>query len=172
MMKKVLLCLLALCLAMPAAVVAEEAAPDYTTGSPWICSNQLGVLTVDTPAELKDDFYLAVNKEDILKPKIPEGYPFAGTVMDNVLKQSADLRNLFANPKPQSHDEQLAADLYGLLMDWDTRNTLGVAPLKEKTDALEAVDSLEGITAPSPPGRACLSTAPSLPGKPARTWAA
>ncbi len=31
-------------------------------------------------------------------------------------------------------------------MDWDSRNAVGVAPFKEMTDAMEAVDSLDDLT--------------------------
>ena len=33
------------------------------------------------------------------------------------------------------------------MMDWDSRNALGVAPLKEQTDAVESIDSLDALNA-------------------------
>ena len=163
-MKRFLMFLLALCVALPAAGFAEGAEPDYTTGKPWICSDLIGVVTADTPAELKDDFYLAVSRDALLKLEIPDGYPRAGTVTDLILKQANDLKTLFANADPQTHDEHLAVDLYNFYMDWDARNALGISPLKKKTDAVEAIGSLEALTAyfletPQPEQPAALVTA-------------
>ena len=146
-MKKFLMFLLTLCLVLPAAACAESTAPDYTTGKPWICSDLIGVVTADTPAELKDDFYLAVNKEALLKLEIPVGYPLAGTILDLITKQADDLRTLFADADPRTHDEHLAVDLYNFYMDWDARNALGIRPLKEITDAVDAIGSLDALTA-------------------------
>ena len=146
-MKKVTTLLLLFCLVLSASAGCAETAADYTTGSPWICADLDGTVTAETPAELKDDFYLYVNKEELLELEIPQGYPFAGTVMDLVLKQGDDLRNLFEKAEPRTHDEHLAVNLYQLYMDWDTRNALGVAPLKEMVNLVEEIDSTEALKA-------------------------
>ena len=39
---------------------------DYTTGTPWPCIDLEGVVTPDIPADLKDNFALAVNRDKIL----------------------------------------------------------------------------------------------------------
>ena len=41
----------------------------------------------------------------------------------------------------------IGGHLFWLMMDWETRNALGVAPLKEMTDAVEDLSSLEALTA-------------------------
>lgn len=121
---------------------------DYTTGTPWLCSFLDGNVTVDTPTpDLKDDFYLAVNKDDLASRQIPEGYSICGTLYDVAMQSDEDIKNLFTeNSEADSHDAQLALNLYSLFMDWDTRNELGVTPLKEDVDAVEAIDSIEALT--------------------------
>lgn len=42
---------------------AGEETPDYTTGKPWLDSNIEGNVTADIEVSLKDDFYLAVDKD-------------------------------------------------------------------------------------------------------------
>ena len=146
-MKKLLSILLALAMlaSLTAPAFADE--PDYTTGTPWLCIDLDGVVTADTPVDLKDNFALAVNKDKILALEIPEGRAYGGTLMDVNLKKTEDLKNMFLGDAPEEHDARLAYDLFQLMMDWDSRNALGVAPLKEQIAPVEAIDSVEKLSA-------------------------
>ena len=146
-MKKLLSILLALAMlaSLTAPAFADE--PDYTTGTPWLCIDLDGVVTADTPVDLKDNFALAVNKDKILALEIPEGRAYGGTLMDVNLKKTEDIRNMFLGDAPEEHDARLAYDLFQLMMDWDSRNALGVAPLKEQIAPVEAIDSVEKLSA-------------------------
>ncbi len=46
---------------------AAEPETDYTTGTPWLYVDLEGNVTEETEADLKDNFALAANKEDLLK---------------------------------------------------------------------------------------------------------
>ena len=120
---------------------------DYTTGTPWACIDLEGVVTPDTPADLKDNFVLAVNKDKILNLQIPEGYSSGGTMTDVELQQAEDVKKMFLGDAPAEHDAKLAYDLFWMMMDWDSRNALGVAPLKEKTDKIEAISTIDELMA-------------------------
>ena len=150
-MKKVICILLAaaVLLSLGVAAFAEEetAATDYTTGTPWPDIDLDGVVTPDMPAELKDNFALFVNKDKILELEIPEGYSYGGTVRDLLLLQAEDVKNMFLGEEPDTHDEKLAYDLFWLMMDWDGRNALGVAPLKERINEIEAISSIDELMA-------------------------
>ena len=128
------------------ATEAKEAGADYSTGTPWIDSNMDGVVTADMPVDLKDDFYLYINKDAILDMKIPEGRPYGGTIMDLVIKNQEDLKDLFLGEAPKSGDGKLAYDLFELMMDWDSRNEQGLTPLKEKTEVIEKIKTLDELT--------------------------
>lgn len=146
-MKK-MLCILVmaamlLCLALPG--FAEE--PDYTTGTPWPDTDLDGVVTADMEADIKDNFALAVNKDKLLALEIPTGYPSGGTVIDVNIKVMEDMKNMFLGDAPEGHDELLAYNYFHLLMDWDGRNAQGIAPLKTQVDQVEAISSVEELTA-------------------------
>jgi len=145
-MKKLLSILLALALLASLTVPAFADEPDYTTGTPWPCSDLDGVVTEETRAELKDNFALAVNKDKILALEIPEGYSSAGTLMDVNIQAAEDLKNMFLGDAPEGHDARLAYDYFQLLMDWDSRNAVGVAPLKAQTEQVEAIGSVEELS--------------------------
>ena len=127
---------------------AEERNPiDYTTGTPWPDIDLEGVVTEDTKASLKDNFALYVNKDAILSLTIPEGYSRIGTMMDAVLQANADVKAMFLGEAPKEHDALLAYNLYGLLMDWDSRNALGVQPLKEQVASVDAIGTVDALLA-------------------------
>ena len=146
-MKKLLSILLTLALFASLCAPAFADGPDYLSGTPWICSDLDGVVTEETTADVKDNFALAVNKEKILALEIPEGYPFGGTLMDLSLKNAEDIKSMFLGDAPEEHDMRLAYDLFKLMMDWDSRNALGAAPLKEAITPLEAVSSIDELSA-------------------------
>ena len=121
---------------------------DYTTGTPWLCSFLDGNVTADSPTpDLKDDFFLAVKKDDLASLQIPEGYSVCGTMHDVDRQADNDIKELFTdNSETDDHDAQLALNLYSLYMDWDTRNEIGVTPLKEGVEEVEAIDSIDALT--------------------------
>lgn len=114
----------------------DKTALDYTTGTPWLDCDLDGNVTEKTKVSLRDHFALAVNKDRILEIEIPEGYPYAGTTMDLCLQNVEDTKNMFLGDAPKSHDAKLAYDLFRFMMDWDSRNALGIAPLRKATDAI------------------------------------
>ena len=134
----------------PEETAAAEAAtgePDYTTGKPWLVIDLAGNVTEDTPTSLKDDFALYANKDKILAIPFDEGDVAAGPLMDAMNQKEEDLKNLFVGEAPDEHDAKLAFDFYELLCDWDSRNALGITPLKEMTDQVESISSLEELNA-------------------------
>lgn len=144
-MKKILSLIFFLLLSTAIQLTACAAETDYTNGNPWPAIDLDGVVKEDTPVNLKDNFDLAVNKDKILKLKFAEGYNSAGTTTALNQQQSANLTQLFKGEAPKEHDAKLAYDLYNLLMDWDSRNAQGTAPLKKAVDTIEAVDSIPAL---------------------------
>lgn len=152
-MKRLIAVLLAVLLlaSLPSGAFAEAAeapsAVDYTSGTPWPDIDLDGVAGALPAAEAKDNFALYANRDAILDLEIPEGYPYAGTMMDLTLQNAEDIQNMFLGDAPEGQDARLAYDLFKLMMDWDSRNALGIEPLKKMTDAVEALDSIEALNA-------------------------
>ena len=92
---------------------ADSQSPDYSTGTPWPDIDLEGVVTEDTPVELKENYALYVNKDAILDLEIPEGYPYGGTIMNLMMLQAEDVKNMFLGEAPASHDARLAHDGLG-----------------------------------------------------------
>ena len=146
-MQKLFKVVLGLAMALSVFGTAMAAEPDYRNGTPWPDTDLDGVVTEDMEASIKDNFVLAVNKEDILAIKIPEGYSSGGTVTDLRLKQNEDLKKMFLGKEPAGHDQKLAYHLFQLMMDWESRNAQGVLPLKKQTEAIESVGTISDLNA-------------------------
>lgn len=124
----------------------DESEKDYSTGKPWMCSPLDGLVTEDTPTNLKDDFYLYVNKNALVEAVIPEGYSCTGGLYDLPQAFDKELLEMFQNGEDaQTHDAELAINLYSLYMDWDSRNERGITPLKEAVDKIEAISSIDEL---------------------------
>ena len=135
-----------LCIGGLIITTANGSKQDYSTGTPWIDCDIEGAVTSRTEADIKDNFALGVNKEAILDLKIPDGYSSAGPISDMDMQTTEDIKALFTGERPESHDARLAYDLYGLMLDWDSRNEVGAAPLKEMTDRVESISSISEMT--------------------------
>ena len=143
-----LLLIWTLCFPIGISVYAETESEetDYTTGTPWLYSDLEGNVTADTPTDPKDDYALWANKDRILKMEIPEGYLAACNTTDVNIKGTEDIKALFQGEAPEDHDSRLVYDYFYLLSDWDTRDDIGVAPLKEMVDIVEGISSIDALT--------------------------
>ena len=139
-----LLCaLLVLSLVPASALAAENEIPDGR----WLCADIQGNVTEDTPAALKDDFGLYVNKDWILQAEIPDGETSAGS-MEDVARTLKDRQiALLKDASLTGHDAELVHKLYALVSDWDYRNAQGVEPAMPIMEAIRNIDSLEAMTA-------------------------
>jgi putative endopeptidase len=120
---------------------------DYANGTPWQAIDLEGIVTEDTPVDVKDNFALYANKDDILSLKIPKDSGATGPMLDVATEVDKDILKMFQSDAPDSHDAKLAYDLYKMLLDWDSRNDVGVEPLKKQTDAVESLDTIDKLTA-------------------------
>ena len=112
----------------------------------WLCSDVQGFVTEDTPAELKDDFALYVNKPWILQAEVPAITSSITPLVDNMLLVKERQISLMKDDSLTGHDADLVHKLYRLMTDWDTRNALGVEPVMPYIEAMNAVDSLDSLT--------------------------
>ena len=96
---KVLLCALLLVISFTAILPFAQAENDNILDGRWLCSNIAGNVTEDTPAELKDDFGLYVNKLWLLQAEYTAGVP---TVSNHTEIQIAVMDRLIALMKDES----------------------------------------------------------------------
>ncbi len=117
--------------------------PDYTTGTPWMDSNIDGTVTPDTEVNLKDDFYLAINKDGILdmtyRPGSIRETPVAiagDTVEDNKM-------TLITDESFTSREAEQLRSYYHALDDWETREPLAKELLQEHLDVISGIKTVK-----------------------------
>ena len=113
----------------------------------WLCSDIVGNVTADTPAELKDDFALYVNKDWILQAVIAPGEASTSSTKDISRSLQDQQIALMKNTDLPGHDAELVRKLYALVSDWDYRNAQGVEPAMPIIEALNGIDSMEKLLA-------------------------
>ena len=111
----------------------------------WLCSDVQGFVTEDTPAELKDDFALYVNKPWILQAQIPESGNSTTPLVDNALLVKDRQIALMKDETLTGHDTELVHKLYALASDREYRNAQGTKPVQPYLNAIAAIDSLDAL---------------------------
>ena len=111
----------------------------------WLNSDIIGNVTEDTPAELKDDFALYVNKEWTLTAELPDGFASITPLSECDLIIQERMKKLFTDDSLTGHDAELVHKFYSLVSDWEYRDALGIEPAKPYMDAIENIDDLQGL---------------------------
>ncbi len=112
----------------------------------WLAADIQGNVTEDTPAVLRDDYGLFVNKEWILQAAIPDGETTTGSLEDADRTLKDRQIALMKDDSLTGHDAELVHKLYALASDWDYRNAQGVEPALPVMKAIRGIDSLEAFT--------------------------
>ena len=119
---------------------------DYKSGKPWIDSNlKENVVSSKRPSP-KDDYHLYVNYDWLLKNDIPEGekgissfYQVQKTVEENIVEVLTD-------PKLSGHDAELVQSLYNAILDWESRDALGIKPLQPVIDQIKNIRTIDELS--------------------------
>ncbi len=111
----------------------------------WLNPDIIGNVTEDTPAELKDNFALYVNKDWILNTTLPDLVPSLTSLGEAELILMDRKMKLLTDDSLTGHDAELVHKLYALVSDWDYRDAQGIEPAKPYMDAIRDIDSLDEL---------------------------
>lgn len=124
-------------------------------GSMWRNSDIEGAVSENIDVSVKDDFHTAVNKDWLLQADNKSGTASPFLYVDLALEEQ--VMSLFQPgdnscdtgilPQQEAdHLKDLLVTMTGLAIDWDTRNSLGVEPLRPYLETIEGIGSLEELT--------------------------
>lgn len=100
---------------------------------------------------LKDDFYSAVNKNELDTKEIPAGETDAGGTYDQTIQVQNQVRSIIKKIvegdgyTPGSREAKIKA-FYESAVDFQKRNALGAGPLKKYMDAIDQADTLKELS--------------------------
>ena len=127
--------------------------------SKWINSSIDGAIDADTPTNMKDDFYTAINKDWLLQP-LPEGTTSAGMFEDVGEQYSENVEKLISmqaddttglDPEVMSadtliHIQTLVHKLVDTASNMDARNAAGAEPLRPYIEKIKSISTLDELT--------------------------
>ena len=127
-------------------LASADAGRDYKSGKPWIDSDiKENVISSQRPSP-KDDYHLYVNYDWLLKNEIPEGekgissfYQVQKTVEENI-------GEVLTDSKLRGHDVGLVQSLYNAILDWNSRDALGIKPLQPVVDQIKNIKTIDELS--------------------------
>ncbi len=119
---------------------------DPSVMTPWINSNIMGMVTDEVNAELVDDFYLNINHDYLRDARLRPGYTNEAPYYEasEIVKERC--LDIIHDETLTGRDAQLVQDFYELILDWDTRNEIGIKPVMPYVEELEKVETLDQMT--------------------------
>lgn len=135
------------CEGLPLAAAAAEGNGAEAEGTPWVdsCVRENLDRIAKRPDSPGDDFYLWTDYDWLKSAEIEPG-AFYASGFEEASKRVRELCIDVLNDRTLTgEDARTAQHVYRAFLDWDARDALGVAPLREVTDRIGAVNTLEEL---------------------------
>ncbi|MCR5106928.1 MAG: M13 family metallopeptidase [Lachnospiraceae bacterium] len=130
---------------LPAEVSAEVSSIDTSVMKPWINSNIMGIITDDVNPDLKDDFYINVNRDYLRTAKLRPGYSYEFPLYDASDMVRDRCIDILTDKTLEGRDAELTQGLYELFLDWDKRNEIGLTKMGPLLKRLKEVSTIEEL---------------------------
>lgn len=119
---------------------------DPSVMTPWINSNIKGMVTDEVNAAAVDDFYLSKNHDFLRDASFRPGFAAEASFYQAVDLVKERCLDIIHDETLTGRDAQMVQDFYELILDWDTRNEIGIKPLMPYVQELEKVETLDQMT--------------------------
>ena len=116
-------------------------AKDQPGNGKWHNSGIAGSVSESEEIRLQDDFAAAVNKDFIVNAKAGDG------TITEVTLSVLDKKKKLMDSLPDEKDANELKKFVDLATDWEARDKAGAEPLRKYLEAIEAISSLEDLTA-------------------------
>ncbi|SFQ41208.1 putative endopeptidase [Lachnospiraceae bacterium XBB1006] len=125
----------------------DDIADRLKTEKPWLNPSVGNAVQKGYKPELKDDFYTAANYDKLNSLKLDPTHTSEGTLAQVSYDVEKSRRTLITDTSIKGHDADLVRNFYNLYMDWETRNKTGLTEIQPVVDKLEAVKTIDDLTA-------------------------
>ena len=113
----------------------------------WVNSDIAGVAETAEKPRPQDDFHLAVNYEWFQSAEIAAGRSSVSAFTELEQSVRGQVEALLQDESRPGHEAQIARTLYGILKDTARRDELGVEPLRPYVEQVQAVSTMEELSA-------------------------
>ncbi|MGN1022442.1 MAG: M13 family metallopeptidase [Lachnospiraceae bacterium] len=119
---------------------------DVSSSDTWQDTEVYGVLSADTATSRKDDFYAAVNQDWITDASVSDASPEDS--VSSRLSETVEQRkkSILTDESLKGQDAETVRTMYDLLLDWETRNEQGIAPVMPFIAAIQQIKTVDDLT--------------------------
>ncbi len=114
--------------------------------TPWLNTNIYGIVSErNYSPDIKSDYYANVNHEWLLTAKLKPGRTRNGAFdeLQDVINDR--LKIIMTDTGIEGHDAEIVRKLYSLWLDWDSRNSEGLADLREQADKVMNIKTIDEL---------------------------
>ena len=142
-MKKVLFVTAAL---LFAGVLFADSKKNYGGGKPWVNSLIKENITGIQRPSPKDDFHIYVNYDWLQKSEIPEGENNFNSFAEAENEIQKNILEVLTDEKNPGVDAENVRSLYKAILDWDSRNALGMKPVESVVDEIKNIKTIDELS--------------------------
>ncbi|MBR2547368.1 MAG: M13 family metallopeptidase [Eubacterium sp.] len=124
----------------------EKSSEEGFDPNKWLDIDVEGAVTDSMSADPVDDFAFGINGDTVRDLKIPEGKKITGGMYDAEDENEKRIISLMTDDSIKCKDAEQVQALYGMLMDWDTRNKHGAEPIKKYLEKIQSVSTMDEMT--------------------------
>ncbi|MCR5452903.1 MAG: M13 family metallopeptidase [Lachnospiraceae bacterium] len=125
-----------------------EAIPFGVAGYPWIDSNVIGYAGAVGDVGIKNDAHLSFNYEYLSNTDDLDGRRATVGGAVNAMKRTSDRKKeIFTGKKVTGKDSEKVRMLFKKLADFSARDAVGIEPLKQDIERIQAISSIKDMTA-------------------------
>ena len=114
---------------------------------PWMASNAIGVVSASTPTDVRDDFYLAMEKDWLAEVKVPSDSMTWGSFESRFVEIEDKLVELCEKTTLYDSDIDIMRDFARIAEDREIRDRLGMEPVRGQAKRILDIDSIDELTA-------------------------
>lgn len=117
----------------------------YNNGKPWIDTELQENLSKKMKTDPTDNFHLYASKDWLVKSRIPEGYDSWSHYSERSRQVKNQCIKMLQDDSIKGHDAKLVHTLNKLVLDWDTRNAIGVSEIAPLADQILGIEDMAGL---------------------------
>lgn len=117
-----------------------------TGGMPWLNTDLKENVNGRSKPSIKNDFHFYTNYEWLSEKEIAAGSRSASPL--GVVQQTTDMRakDLLTDTTLSGHDAELVQTMYRTMLNWNTRDALGMEPVRETVEKVEGITTMDELS--------------------------